>query len=93
MATLTGSRLALSVAAAKGDTNVKRTKMLRDLLAEPGIKIMPGVYDALSAPGLYMEDQVFPKRCGHLSGKQVIPAEEMVTKVKAAVDARTDRTS
>lgn len=42
------------------------------------------------AAGMFIEDQVFPKRCGHMEGKQVIPAEEMVAKVKAAVDARTD---
>ena len=37
-----------------------------------------------------IEDQVWPKRCGHMAGKQVIPAAEMVSKVKAAVDARRD---
>ena len=36
------------------------------------------------------EDQVWPKRCGHMAGKGVIPAEEMVQKVKAACDARHD---
>jgi 2-methylisocitrate lyase-like PEP mutase family enzyme len=36
------------------------------------------------------EDQVWPKRCGHMAGKGVIPAEEMVQKVKAACDARID---
>jgi len=40
------------------------------------------------ANALQIEDQVFPKRCGHFSGKQVIPATEMVAKIKAAVDAR-----
>jgi 2-methylisocitrate lyase-like PEP mutase family enzyme len=39
---------------------------------------------------LSIEDQVWPKRCGHLAGKRVIPAAEMVEKIKAAVDARTD---
>jgi len=42
------------------------------------------------ADALQIEDQVFPKRCGHFSGKEVIPAAEMVEKVKAAVDARRD---
>lgn len=42
------------------------------------------------AAGMFIEDQVFPKRCGHMQGKQVIPAQEMEAKVKAAVDARTD---
>jgi 2-methylisocitrate lyase-like PEP mutase family enzyme len=43
------------------------------------------------ADALQIEDQVFPKRCGHFSGKEVIPAAEMVAKVKAAVDTRRDR--
>jgi 2-methylisocitrate lyase-like PEP mutase family enzyme len=43
------------------------------------------------ADALQIEDQVFPKRCGHFAGKQVIPAAEMVEKVKAAVDTRRDR--
>jgi 2-methylisocitrate lyase-like PEP mutase family enzyme len=42
------------------------------------------------ADAIQIEDQVFPKRCGHFEGKQVIPAAEMVAKVKAAVDARAD---
>ena len=41
------------------------------------------------ANALQIEDQVFPKRCGHFSGKEVIPTAEMVAKLKAAVDART----
>lgn len=40
--------------------------------------------------GMMIEDQVWPKRCGHMAGKQVIPAEEMVQKVRAAADARRD---
>lgn len=40
--------------------------------------------------GVIIEDQVWPKRCGHMAGKEVIPADEMVQKVKAAVDARRD---
>ncbi len=43
------------------------------------------------ADALQIEDQVFPKRCGHFAGKHVIPAAEMVGKIKAAVDARCDR--
>jgi 2-methylisocitrate lyase-like PEP mutase family enzyme len=42
------------------------------------------------ADALQIEDQVFPKRCGHFTGKQVIPAAEMVEKIKAAVDTRRD---
>ena len=40
------------------------------------------------ADAIQLEDQVFPKRCGHFSGKEVIPAAEMVGKIKAAADAR-----
>jgi len=42
------------------------------------------------ADALQIEDQVFPKRCGHFSGKDVVPGAEMVSKIKAAVDARHD---
>jgi len=42
------------------------------------------------AAGLHLEDQVQAKRCGHRPGKQLVPAEEMVDRIKAAVDARTD---
>src|SRR6266542_1195347 len=42
------------------------------------------------ADALQIEDQVFPKRCGHFAGKEVIPAAEMVAKIKAEVDTRHD---
>ncbi len=42
---------------------------------------------------MHIEDQVFPKRCGFLAGKQVIAMEEMVPKVRAACDARRDKQS
>ena len=45
-------------------------------------------YEAAGAAALHIEDQVWPKRCGFLAGKQVIPMEEMVPKVRAACDAR-----
>jgi 2-methylisocitrate lyase-like PEP mutase family enzyme len=47
-------------------------------------------YEAAGAAGLHIEDQVWPKRCGFLTGKQVIPMDEMVPKVRAACDARTN---
>jgi len=47
-------------------------------------------YEAAGAAALHIEDQVWPKRCGFLAGKHVIPLEEMVPKVKAACDARRD---
>jgi 2-methylisocitrate lyase-like PEP mutase family enzyme len=42
------------------------------------------------ASAIQIEDQVTPKRCGHFDGQEVIPATEMVNKIKAAVDARRD---
>jgi len=48
------------------------------------------VLERAGADALQIEDQVFPKRCGHFEGKEVIPSTEMVAKIKAAVDARTD---
>lgn len=144
----------------------KMTTRFRNLLKEPGVIVMPGVYDALSAKiaenagfsmvahsggsanasmglpdlglvslgemrdrlaqmvraisipifadadtgygvavnvhrtvkefiwagvaGLFIEDQQWPKRCGHLPGKQLIPLEELTAKVKAALDARNE---
>jgi len=47
-------------------------------------------FEQIGLAGLHLEDQVFPKRCGHLAGKEVEPIEEMVGKVKAAVRARRD---
>jgi methylisocitrate lyase len=47
-------------------------------------------YEKAGVAALHIEDQVFPKRCGHLDGKQVVPTEEMVIKLRAAVEARTD---
>lgn len=43
------------------------------------------------ASALQIEDQVFPKKCGHFAGKEVIPAIEMIDKIKAAVDTRRDQ--
>ena len=45
-------------------------------------------YEHAGAAALHIEDQVWPKRCGFLAGKQVIPQDEMVPKVRAACDAR-----
>jgi 2-methylisocitrate lyase-like PEP mutase family enzyme len=47
-------------------------------------------YEAAGLAGIQLEDQVFPKRCGHLAGKEVVPAAEMVGKIRAACDARRD---
>src|SRR5437762_931998 len=48
-------------------------------------------YEAMGASALFIEDQVSPKRCGHLSGKKVIPAEVMDEKIRAAVAARQNK--
>jgi 2-methylisocitrate lyase-like PEP mutase family enzyme len=48
------------------------------------------VLERAGASGLQIEDQVFPKRCGHFAGKAVVPLDEMIQKIKAAVDARHD---
>lgn len=47
-------------------------------------------FERAGAAGFFIEDQVSPKRCGHKEGKKVIPTEEMVAKIKAAVDTRVD---
>ena len=48
-------------------------------------------FEGAGAAGIILEDQVFPKRCGHFGGKEVISAADMVKKFKAAVDARTSK--
>ncbi|MFC1943480.1 oxaloacetate decarboxylase [Chloroflexota bacterium] len=48
-------------------------------------------YEAAGLAGMHIEDQVTPKRCGHLAGKVLIPMEEAVGKIRAALDARKDR--
>ena len=47
-------------------------------------------FERAGAAMIQIEDQTFPKRCGHLDGKSVVPVQEMVGKLKAALDARTD---
>ena len=47
-------------------------------------------YERAGVAGVHLEDQVIPKRCGHLAGKQVVPVEEAVAKIRAAADARID---
>src|SRR5450631_1438237 len=47
-------------------------------------------FTKFGAAGLHIEDQVQAKRCGHRPGKEVVPPQEMVDRIKAAVDARTD---
>ena len=47
-------------------------------------------YEKAGVACIQLEDQVAPKKCGHMLGREIIPAEEMVRKIKAALDARTD---
>ncbi len=48
------------------------------------------LYEGAGLAGMFLEDQVFPKRCGHMQGKDVISADEMAAKINAALDARVD---
>ena len=52
-----------------------------------------GAYEAAGVAAIHLEDQVAPKKCGHMEGKLVIPAGEMAQKIRAAVEARPGRTS
>jgi len=47
-------------------------------------------FERAGAAGMLLEDQLFPKRCGHFQGKQLISVDEMSAKLKAALDARRD---
>jgi 2-methylisocitrate lyase-like PEP mutase family enzyme len=46
-------------------------------------------YERLGAQAIFLEDQVSPKRCGHLAGKRIVSAKRMVTKIRAAAAERT----
>jgi 2,3-dimethylmalate lyase len=48
-------------------------------------------YEQAGAAAIQLEDQVFPKRCGHMDGKEVVPLEEGAAKIRAAADARASR--
>jgi 2-methylisocitrate lyase-like PEP mutase family enzyme len=54
------------------------------------VRQMVRAFEAAGVAGLFISDQVFPNRCGYLPGKQIIPAEQMLAKLKAALDARRD---
>ncbi len=66
---------------ADGDTGYGNALSVRRTVRE---------YEQAGAAAIIFEDQVWPKRCGHMQGKAVIPVEEHVQKIKAAVDARSD---
>jgi 2-methylisocitrate lyase-like PEP mutase family enzyme len=46
------------------------------------------LYEAAGAAGIFLEDQVWPKKCGHMAGKKVVPREDWLAKLRAALDAR-----
>lgn len=54
------------------------------------VRQMVRAFEAAGVAGVFISDQVFPNRCGYLPGKQIIPVEQMLAKVKAALDARID---
>jgi 2,3-dimethylmalate lyase len=54
------------------------------------VRQMVRAFEAAGVSGLFLSDQVFPNRCGYLPGKQIVPVEQMLAKLKAALDARTD---
>ena len=55
-----------------------------------GVKRTVQEMERAGAGAIQIEDQVFPKRCGHMEGKEVIPVDEMVLKIRAAVATRAD---
>jgi methylisocitrate lyase len=54
------------------------------------VRQMVRAFEAAGVSGLFISDQVFPNRCGYLPGKQIVPVEQMLAKLKAALDARRD---
>ncbi len=56
------------------------------------VRQMVKAFEKAGAAALFFTDQAFPSRCGYLPGKQVIPIEQMLAKIKAALDARSDST-
>lgn len=66
---------------ADGDTGFGNVSNVRRLVR---------TYERAGVAGLFIEDQVFPKRCGHMPGKAVVPVVDMVAKLQAALDARDD---
>jgi 2,3-dimethylmalate lyase len=54
------------------------------------VRQMVRAFEAAGVAGFFISDQVFPNRCGYLPGKQIVPVEHMLAKLKAALDARRD---
>ncbi len=80
------------VAAARRVCSVVDTPVIVDADTGYGnaINVIRTVQELLraGAAGMFLEDQVWPKRCGHMKGKQVIPLEEQLKKLKAAIEAK-----
>jgi len=74
----------------------RRTSMMLLADADTGYGNAVNTFDTVQRfeqaglAGIMLEDQIWPKRCGHMSGKAVIPSEEMVEKLRSAVEARRD---
>jgi len=83
------------IAAANRICSVVETPVIVDADTGYGnaINVIRTVRDliAAGAAGMFLEDQVWPKRCGHMKGKQVIPLEEQLKKLKAAIEAKQNR--
>ena len=54
------------------------------------VQITTELWEAAGASGMFLEDQVWPKKCGHMDGKQVVPTEEWLAKLKTVVNTRSD---
>jgi methylisocitrate lyase len=80
------------VAAAQRICSIVETPVIVDADTGYGnaINVIRTVEDLMGAgaAGMFLEDQVWPKRCGHMKGKQVIPLEEQLKKLQAAVEAK-----
>jgi 2-methylisocitrate lyase-like PEP mutase family enzyme len=81
--------------AARAVTRVSNAPVIVDADTGYGnaVNVMRTVRDFqdAGAAGVFLEDQVWPKKCGHFQGKQVIPTEEHAAKIRAAADARGER--
>src|ERR1700730_2043304 len=54
------------------------------------VRQMVRAFEGAGVAGVFLSDQVFPNRCGYLPGKQIVPVEQMLAKIKAPLDARRD---
>jgi 2-methylisocitrate lyase-like PEP mutase family enzyme len=83
------------IAAAQRICSVVETPVIVDADTGYGnaINVIRTVRDLIGAgaAGMFLEDQIWPKRCGHMKGKQVIPLDEQLKKLKAAVEAKQNR--